>query len=126
MWTIACVQDAYLFHKRPRRLPSGAKLYSSSSFNCHIILYNPSLIHNQIFKSDHSIFINIKIWDQLITIGSQYTPPSADLQEDRNTIDAAFHKFSKSLLLFGDLNAHSPLWGYPHQDQKGTILLTLY
>ena len=122
---IVCVQDAYLFNNRPKGLPSGVAIYSSASKNCRILIFNPSVIHNQIFKANNSIFINISSSNNnfVITIGCQYSPPSANLEEDLQAIDKACNLFNKNLLLVGDLNAHSPLWGYSSQDPKGTSLI---
>ena len=118
-----CIQDAYLFNGRPRGLPSGTAIYSSSSLNCHIIILNPNLRHNQILKLNHSIFINLSFQNQILTIGSQYTPPSPDIEEDLDLLVRNYHLFNNNLFLFGDLNAHSPLWGYSNQDQRGTLLI---
>ena len=38
-------------------------------------------------------------------------------------VQKAFQLFSKYLLFLGDFNAHSPLWGYPREDERGRILI---
>ena len=121
--SIACVQDAYLFNKRIISLPSSFSCYSSSSLNCHIIISNPHLIHCQSFKTNHSIFINLSIQDKLISIGCLYCPPSGDLEEDLSTIQNSFKHLSDNLIFVGDFNAHSPLWSYPREDQRGRTLV---
>ena len=118
-----CIQDAFLFNGRPRKLPSGTVIYSSSSKNCHIILLNPSLVDNQVLKLNHSIFINLTFQNSILTFGCQYSPPSADLAVDLQLLDHSSLPFHKNVFLFGDLNAHSPLWGYPSQDHRRTSLI---
>lgn len=58
------------------------------------------------------------------TIISHYSPPSANLQEDLEDW-SNIPGFSPNLLVLGDFNAHSNLWGYPADDDKGHHLLTL-
>ena len=120
---LACVQDAYRSNNRLLSLPPSFTVYSSLQKNCHIIICNPNLTHCQVFASLNSVFINLYIDNKLCTIGSQYSPPSGDLGEELQSIQRAFALFSKYFLLLGDLNAHSPLWGYPREDERGRILV---
>lgn len=121
-YSIACLQDSNITRGRPHGLPLGLPCYSSISNNCQIVILNTNLQHIQVQKNNHSIFINVTIQEETITIGSQYTPPSADLQEDLH--DWSFIKGkSKNFILLGDLNAHSELWGYDNENERGQHLI---
>ena len=109
---IACIQDACLISDRPKGLPSGKTIYSSLNKNCHIIIFRPSIIHCQAYKTLTSIFANLVMQRLLITIFTQYTPPSMDLKIDLKLVLKTFPLFSKELLFLGDLNNHRPLWSY--------------
>ena len=119
---IACVRDAYTFNKRIVSLPHSVTCYSSKNNNFHILIVDPHFSHCLSHVTLNSVFVNITINDKLWTIGTQYSPPSGDLEEDLSFTQKAFPMFSKYLLFVGDFNAHSPLWGYPRDDERGRIL----
>ena len=54
-----------------------------------------------------------------ITICSIYLPPSANI--DISDLDAIVTQLPSPVLLLGDFNAHSPLWGCNSLDTKGKI-----
>lgn len=80
-YSIACTQDTALTDKKPHGLPPSLPYYSSNSNKCHIIILNTNLQHIQVQKNNNSVFINIIFPNEEITIGSQYSSPSADLNE---------------------------------------------
>lgn len=57
-----------------------------------------------------------------ITIGSQYSSPSSPLYEDLGEWQNC-SGFSKKILVLADLNAHSVLWGYGQDNERGQILI---
>lgn len=57
-----------------------------------------------------------------MTIGSQYSSPSSPLHED--LMEWQHSKgFSKKSLVLADLNAHSVLWGYARDNERGQVLI---
>lgn len=119
---LACLQDAYLFEGRPSSLPLSIPCYSSSSLNAHILILNNNLKHCLSFKSDHSVFINLDLPDLILSVGSLYSPPRADLENDLNDWRSA-KSLSNYCLTLGDFNAHDPLWGYAREDARGRLLV---
>lgn len=73
-------------------------------------------------QENNSVYVNIETVNKIITIGCQYSPPSSDFVEDlQEWNDLRGH--SNNFLLCADLNAHSPIWGYPQEDDRGRALI---
>lgn len=119
----ACIQDAYLVDSRPYGIPSSTSCYSSGSKNCHILIFRDNLKPIQILQNINSVFVNLELIEGILTLGCQYSPPSANLSEDLQEW-TVIPGSSADFLLLGDLNAHSVLWGYPSDNVKGHQLLT--
>lgn len=122
-YTMAGIQDCYIQNGRPYGLPSTLPFYRSISSNAFIIILDTSVKPIMIKQNDHSVFVNIEVGEKTITVGSIYTPPSADLVQDLRDIQMKTG-FSKHQLYLGDLNAHSKLWGYARDDDRGHHLIT--
>lgn len=118
-YTVACIQDCALTDNRPHGLPPSIPCYSSCSKNCFIVILDTSAQHIQVAKNNHSVFINLLTTEGYITIGTQYTAPSKDIKEDLQDWESR-KGMSKKLIFMGDLNAHSKLWGYDNDDDRGT------
>lgn len=109
-------------NNRPHGAPVTAACYSSVSKNCFIVILDPQIQHIQTRKSNKSVFINILTTEGHVTIGCQYSPPSSDIKEDLAEW-SELKGMSPKLLVLADLNAHSPLWGYPNDDDRGQHLI---
>lgn len=96
---VACVQDANLHYGRPTDLLKNGTYYGSIILTAQVIIQNHSLIHCFSAQYDHSVFVNFSFQNKITAIGSQYSPPSADLQvdlndwENINTFSKFFHSF---------------------------------
>ena len=120
-FSLACIQDAYLYNNKPKGLKKTMTCYSSSSNNCHIVIIDPQLNHCLAEKQNSSILVNVNLNNISLTIGSFYCPPSRDLETDLPFWPS--HYFQKiNFLYMGDFNAHSPLWGYSREDTRGRLL----
>lgn len=79
------------------------------------------LIHVQALQLANSIFININTTDHHLTIGSQYTRATGNLDHDLLEWSNNFPSCDK-LLIGGDFNAHITAWGYKRNNNKGETL----
>jgi len=57
---------------------------------------------------------------KVITICSLYIPPTSNC--DLNALDNLLHQLSSPVLMLGDYNAHSPIWGWRNQDHRGRLI----
>lgn len=76
--------------------------------------------HMQVQQNENSV--NIFTLDGFVTIGSQYSPPSTNLEDDLQ--DWVNMKGMSDLFLHVDDFAHNKLWGYPLNDYRGHHLIT--
>lgn len=123
---MACLQDAYINENNqlygfPRSWPT----YSSENHNCHIIIRNTEIVHIQAHSTTDSIFANIQTKEHSLTLGSTYIPPSHDLQTSLSSWSKDKNLHNSNLLLLGDFNAHSTLWGYDSEDARGEVIQDL-
>ena len=54
----------------------------------------------------------------VFTVGAIYAPPSIDISE----LQHLFSQMQGPVMLFGDFNAHNPLWGSENLTQKGRVI----
>lgn len=82
----------------------------------------PLLIHIRTLQTRNSIFINVTSKQNTIKIGSQYSKPSGNLEEDLKDWTNAIRN-STDFILGEDSNAHIQALGYYRNNSRGEILL---
>lgn len=89
-----------------------------------MVLTNPKLPVTPLRQNLTSVFILIKNNPNPLIIGSQYIAPSSDISEGLGEWTGGLDSIFKDsdLLVGGDFNAHSQLWGYTSEDNRGVIL----
>lgn len=105
-------------------MPGTYSIYSSSSLKSHIIIINQNIKHTLSCKNFNSIFVNINLQDHNITIAGIYCPPKGDYLHDYPLLFQNNNK-NKQVLILGDFNAHSHLWGYNRDDDRGNMIIDL-
>ncbi|GFX94689.1 uncharacterized protein TNCV_4799661 [Trichonephila clavipes] len=117
------LQDPYPNFNLPLNSPLGSSQLFSNSLNCAIVCYNRNIICNFRMKTDHTVSVNIKLNQVLLTVINVYFPPHGDFSEAINPLN--FYKgINKNCLLAGDFNARSVVWGYKTTDRRGGDILT--
>lgn len=111
---------------RPHGLPPSTPCYTSNNKSSFIVILNENLGHIQVGHFTNTTIVNVTIRkeekEEALTVVSQYSPPSANLCSDLEEWDA-IPGLTKDWLVLGDFNAHSVLWGYPSDDDKGSHLI---
>ncbi|GFS61554.1 putative 115 kDa protein in type-1 retrotransposable element R1DM [Trichonephila clavipes] len=72
-------------------------------------------------KTDHTVSVNIKLNQVLLTVIKVYFSPHGDFSEAINQLNL-YKGINKNCLLAGDFNARSVVWGYKNTDRRGDIL----
>ncbi|GFT10510.1 uncharacterized protein TNCV_1942761 [Trichonephila clavipes] len=72
-------------------------------------------------KTDHTVSINIKLNQVLLTVINVYFSPHGDFSEAVNQLNL-YKGINKKCLLAGDFNARSVVWWYKNTDRRGDIL----
>ncbi|GFY27724.1 uncharacterized protein TNCV_241901 [Trichonephila clavipes] len=72
-------------------------------------------------KTDHTVSVNIKLNQVLLTVINVYFSPHGDFSEAINQLNL-YKGINKNCLLAGDFNARSVVWGYKNTDRRGDIL----
>lgn len=115
-------QDAYRRGSSYVGLDCSITNYTTSIGRAGIIVANKDLITNMILQKENSVFINIMTELGNITLGSQYSSPSDDLESDLNDwgdVDFITERF----IVAGDLNGKNRLWGYGRNDLRGETII---
>lgn len=79
-------------------------------------------MHIQTLKIENNIFININTSTHYIKFGSQFSPPSGNLEEDFLSWSQQITDCN-NLILGGNFNAYLQAWGYNKNIIKGELLL---
>ncbi|GFW65265.1 hypothetical protein TNCV_395311 [Trichonephila clavipes] len=115
------LQDPYPNFNLPLNSPLGFSQFFSNSLSCAIVCYNRNIICNFCMKTDHTVSVNIKLNQVLLTVINVYFPPHGDFSEAFNQLNL-YKEINKNCLLAGDFNARSVVWGYKITDRRGDIL----
>lgn len=78
--------------------------------------------HIQCQQNNNSVSVNLLTSEGYITLGSQYSAPSSNLKEDLTDWECR-KGLSRKLLVLGDFNAYSKLWGYAEDDDRGSHVI---
>ena len=116
---IALVQEPVLHEGKPSGLGNLRVLYKPSSPRAIIVTLNSTDITlvNNISHSD-SAFAVVQAGSKRLLVGSFYH----DIAKDSILIDTAkWSDLSSSVVLAGDSNGHSPLWGGTSSNSRGNL-----
>lgn len=116
-------QHCHTSNGRPYGFLSNTPCYSSSSRNRYLLILDSTLQHIQVQQNEKSVFANIFTLDGAVTISSQNSPPSTNV-EDGLQDWADMKEITNLFLLLCDLNAHSKLWGCPSDNDRAHHLIT--
>ncbi|GFW51159.1 putative 115 kDa protein in type-1 retrotransposable element R1DM [Trichonephila clavipes] len=100
------LQDPYPNFNLPLNSPLGSSQFFSNSLNCAIVCYNRNIICNFRMKTDHTVSVNIKLNQVLLTVINVYFSPHGDFSEAINQLNL-YKGINKNCLLAGDFNARS-------------------
>lgn len=118
--SIDCIicQDPHVFRSRISSIPDKWSCFISNNLNSAIIFTNNDYVVISASVFNNSVFVNLSLKDATsIIIGSQYSPPSSDIDVDCNEWSSAFPDFER-ILIGGDFNVHMKSLGYARENQR--------
>lgn len=119
---IILCQDPYVLDGVASGIPTDWPVYFSGLLNSAIIITNKDYAVISSLVLDNTIVISLNVLDKVVYIGSQYSPPSGNLDKDFNDLSNHFESFD-NMLLAGDFNVPLLELGYSRQSERTEILL---
>ncbi|GBN36097.1 hypothetical protein AVEN_152053-1 [Araneus ventricosus] len=122
--SIACVQEIYEIGPRPVGVPAHFKFFYSSreKLKAGIIVFNPNIQAMKVFSSKTVVAITFTLRGRNILLLSVYCPLSEDLESTLQQVEQCLNTPHDGLIIAGDFNAKSPVWGSNQEDDKGQKL----
>ncbi|XP_035220165.1 uncharacterized protein LOC118193215 [Stegodyphus dumicola] len=118
---LALLQEPYVKDGKIIGLPNCSKIFFSGSFKA-LIIYNGPLNPFFVARTLDAVTIRLQFINRSINITNVYFPPTADL--DSNLTELCSHIIHNDhLLIAGDFNATSPLWGGNQEDHRAAKVL---
>ncbi|KAF8768425.1 hypothetical protein HNY73_021248 [Argiope bruennichi] len=123
--SIACIQEIYQKNNRPIGFPSNVKTFFSDRDNLKsgIIVYNKYLQAIKVFSSSNIIAVTIPFRKSILMIISVYYPPSEEIETTLIELENCLQHSHDRVLIAGDFNVKSTIWGDDFEDYRGRILL---
>ncbi|XP_035232105.1 uncharacterized protein LOC118203913 [Stegodyphus dumicola] len=121
---IFIIQEPYCINDKPSGFPTQTHFSPNEHPKTATVVVNPRLTVLNTYASSTLNVITLKIENRTITIFNCYSQPITDLTDLTNLLNLAERYFDDQhdLLLLGDLNAKSELWGSPFEDPRGRTL----
>lgn len=119
---LVLVQDPYIHDNIFSGLPQNWSVFFSKNKTASIIVIKRNILAIKSFESNNSVFINVQIDKSTIHIGSTYSSPSSDLEDDLYSWQSYFEN-PNNIFLAGDFNAKLRPLGYPYTDERGHLVL---
>ncbi|XP_035231587.1 uncharacterized protein LOC118203418 [Stegodyphus dumicola] len=119
---IALIQEPYLAHSHLPGIPPTSKTFQSTSQQA-VIIYNGPLSPLLTSQTQHSVTIKLETTTGHLQITNVYFPPSEELDPLLIEISTVVRKGNNQILLAGDFNASSPLWGARVENVRGKMVL---
>ncbi|GBN91934.1 hypothetical protein AVEN_235984-1 [Araneus ventricosus] len=123
--SILSLQELYQVGASPKCFPDYVQLYTSEreKLKCGLAMFNPSLSAMKVFSGINVVGVVIRVRGKNILVISCYGPPKENINELLEELDECLTFTHDHLLLTGDFNAKSPLWGGSIEDERGRQLL---
>lgn len=115
------VQDIYTKNNIVTGIPQNWTKFFSTTNLAGILIRNPSLKIINTLTTNHSVFISIQDLNENVIIGSFYSPPSHNLEE--NLAEWTTLMEDKIFIVGGDFNGKHQIWGCPRNDTRGHIII---
>lgn len=115
-------QDPYISGNSSPGVPSDWISYFSTNFTSVIFIVNKGFISIECFKVTNTVFISLNLTDRIIYIGSQYSPPSGNIDQDFAEWTGLFPDFD-NILIGGDFNVPLLNLGYSRENERTDFLL---
>lgn len=118
---VAC-QDPYIVDGVAQGIPSDWPSFYSFNNNAIIFITNKDYVVIRNLVLSNSVTISLNVFNNVIYICSQYSPPSGNIDKDFADLGNHFSHFD-DVLIAGDLNVPLVQFGYKRQNDRSEILL---
>lgn len=116
-------QDPYIRGNKICGIPSEWLVFSSNTSNSIIIFTNLDYTVVSSLVNNNSVFVNLSLDDnRTLVIGSQYSPPSSDIDDDFEEW-VNFIPETDNVLIGADLNVHLKALGYARENKRTETFL---
>lgn len=124
-WTkdIALIQDYYSHDNKIPSFPRSWVTIESEKKSAAIVIINSKLQPTVIHVDKHFVIIQIESMEEVIQLASVYAAPSQNLSEILHKLQEANNVDFDNIVIGGDFNGKSFLWGYDQEDERGCQIL---
>ncbi|GBN56196.1 hypothetical protein AVEN_67336-1 [Araneus ventricosus] len=123
--SVACVQEMYYVRSKPVGIPAKYKLYTSlrDKLKTGIILFQQDLTVMKICASTNTIGVIIKYRNHNLLVISVCCPSREDINSILSELESCLQHPHDKVVIMGDFNSKSPVWGSDVEDERGCDLL---
>ncbi|GBM99773.1 hypothetical protein AVEN_101023-1 [Araneus ventricosus] len=123
-YDIVSVNNLYFWESKVTEFPTGIRKYFHDYKPLAVFLIsNPDIEVFPLKILKTLVAIEIKVSVEKFLMISVYCPPSEELGENINEIITLLLRFSQEkILIFGDFDAKSSIWGPRNTDKRGNIV----
>ncbi|GBO42074.1 hypothetical protein AVEN_124522-1 [Araneus ventricosus] len=122
--SILSLQELYQVGSTSKGIPDHVQLFTSEGekLKCGIAIFNPKLSAMKAYTATNVVGVVIRVREKSILVISCYGPPKKNINELQELDECLLFQHDH-VLLTGDFNSKSPLWGGSIEDERGRQLL---
>ncbi|GBM04605.1 hypothetical protein AVEN_75568-1 [Araneus ventricosus] len=123
--SVACVQEMYQVESKPVGIPSHCKLFVTQreKLKAGIIVLHPDLSVMKVFTATNTVGVSFPYRGMNLLLITVYCPPKEDLYHTLAELQTCLMLPYDRVLLTGDFNSKSPVWGSDVEDERGRQLM---
>lgn len=121
---IILAQEPYIVNGCAARVPSHWPYFFSNDFSACILLTNKDFICINSMVTSNTVNINLNVENEILIVGSQYSPPSGDINEGFDSWINCFQDCA-DMILGNDFNVQFQFLVYK-RDDEGSQMLSKY
>lgn len=119
---ILLIQDPYVVAGVAIGILGEWPFFSSTNNNAFIFLTNKDFYSINSLCLENSVFISLKLESKTIYIGSQYSPPSSNIENDFEAWSGVFPDLD-NVIIGGDFNVPLITLGYARENDRTDTLI---
>ncbi|GBN63100.1 hypothetical protein AVEN_138099-1 [Araneus ventricosus] len=123
--SIACVQEMHQVRAAPVGIPSLLKLFVTQRevLKAGIICFNQDLPIMKVVSAINTVGATLPYRGKNLLIINVYCPPKKELQHTLDELENCLMLPHDTVLITGDFNSKSPVWGRDSEDERGRQLM---
>ncbi|GBM63902.1 Putative protein in type-1 retrotransposable element R1DM [Araneus ventricosus] len=123
--SVACAQEMHQVRSRTVGIPAMYKSYTSlrDTLKAGIIIFQQDISVMKMCATKNAVAVIISYRNLNLLVVSVYCPPSEDLSDSLQDIESCLQHPYDRVIIAGDFNSKSPVWGSDVEDERGRELL---